>query len=389
MAVDELLLGQVLPVEDLVAHREHVGVPRPRQLDEPPDLLLVLLRVLPQPGPHERLHAHLVGDPGGVLVAVGAGEGPHPPGRGADDLQPFPDLAGPELRLPVGALPLHVGAEADPVDPFPERAPERLDQFREGETLVTRGERRPRPAGPSVDSCSGTTRVPPRAPAPLHRPGRLDSPQGRRLVCSVGEQSYARTGGTGKPSRERHATTSSHPLRAEPRSRGRIGPSRGASPRSFGEEFYVIDDAQGMRPFLMSVVSDSDHWLFVGQQRRAHRGPEEPGDSPSSPTSPRTSWSTPPGVTGPVTSLRGDARAAAARSGTRSASRTCSPTASPAASTRTSSATGSSSRRPTGTWGSPSATSGRTSDRFGFVRECALENRRPDAGRGRSSSTAC
>jgi hypothetical protein len=29
------------------------------------------------------------------------------------------------------------------------------------------------------------------------------------------------------------------------------------------ETFYAIDRAEGLRPFLMSVVSDSDHWLFV------------------------------------------------------------------------------------------------------------------------------
>ncbi len=29
------------------------------------------------------------------------------------------------------------------------------------------------------------------------------------------------------------------------------------------ETFYAIDRAEGLRPFLMSVVSDSDHWLFI------------------------------------------------------------------------------------------------------------------------------
>jgi hypothetical protein len=29
------------------------------------------------------------------------------------------------------------------------------------------------------------------------------------------------------------------------------------------ETYYAIDRAEGLRPFLMSVVSDSDHWLFV------------------------------------------------------------------------------------------------------------------------------
>ncbi|HWZ88014.1 MAG TPA: hypothetical protein VNW92_04170, partial [Polyangiaceae bacterium] len=31
-----------------------------------------------------------------------------------------------------------------------------------------------------------------------------------------------------------------------------------------GEEtYYAIERAEGLGPFLMSVVSDSDHWLFV------------------------------------------------------------------------------------------------------------------------------
>src|SRR5258707_11532669 len=29
------------------------------------------------------------------------------------------------------------------------------------------------------------------------------------------------------------------------------------------ETYYAIERAEGLRPFLMSVVSDSDHWLFV------------------------------------------------------------------------------------------------------------------------------
>jgi hypothetical protein len=30
-----------------------------------------------------------------------------------------------------------------------------------------------------------------------------------------------------------------------------------------GEAWYEIDSAELMRPFLMSIVSDNDHWLFV------------------------------------------------------------------------------------------------------------------------------
>ena len=30
-----------------------------------------------------------------------------------------------------------------------------------------------------------------------------------------------------------------------------------------GEMFYQISNSDEMRPFLMSVVSDSDHWMFI------------------------------------------------------------------------------------------------------------------------------
>jgi hypothetical protein len=30
-----------------------------------------------------------------------------------------------------------------------------------------------------------------------------------------------------------------------------------------GETFYKISDVDEMRPFFMSIVSDSDHWMFI------------------------------------------------------------------------------------------------------------------------------
>lgn len=30
-----------------------------------------------------------------------------------------------------------------------------------------------------------------------------------------------------------------------------------------GETFYKISDVDAMRPFFMSIVSDSNHWMFV------------------------------------------------------------------------------------------------------------------------------
>jgi hypothetical protein len=54
-------------------------------------------------------------------------------------------------------------------------------------------------------------------------------------------------------------------------------PVEGRFADGFGEEFYVIDGAQGMRPFLMSVVSDSDHWLFVASNGGLTAGRKNPG----------------------------------------------------------------------------------------------------------------
>ncbi|HET8732727.1 MAG TPA: hypothetical protein VFM45_03030, partial [Anaeromyxobacteraceae bacterium] len=47
--------------------------------------------------------------------------------------------------------------------------------------------------------------------------------------------------------------------------------------RTLGEEVYVIDGAQSMRPFLVSVVSDSDHWLFVASNGGLTAGRRNPG----------------------------------------------------------------------------------------------------------------
>ncbi|MBS1108709.1 MAG: hypothetical protein H6Q88_701 [Anaeromyxobacteraceae bacterium] len=111
----------------------------------------------------------------------------------------------------------------------------------------------------------------------MHRPGRLDSPRGRRLVCSVAEQSYARTGGTGKPSRERHATTSSHPLRAEPPSRGRKAP-RGTLRRGAGRRVLRHRRRPGDAPLPRERGERLRPLALRREQRRPHRGPQEPGD---------------------------------------------------------------------------------------------------------------
>ncbi|HET8723829.1 MAG TPA: hypothetical protein VFM53_06445, partial [Anaeromyxobacteraceae bacterium] len=43
------------------------------------------------------------------------------------------------------------------------------------------------------------------------------------------------------------------------------------------DESYVIDEAQGMRPFLVSLVSDSDHWLYVTSSGGLTAGRRNPG----------------------------------------------------------------------------------------------------------------
>ena len=37
-----------------------------------------------------------------------------------------------------------------------------------------------------------------------------------------------------------------------------------------GERFYRILQAEGMKPFFMTIVSDSDHWLFGAERVELH-----------------------------------------------------------------------------------------------------------------------
>jgi hypothetical protein len=71
----------------------------------------------------------------------------------------------------------------------------------------------------------------------------------------------------------------------------------------FGERFYVIDNAQGMQPFLMSLVSDSDHWLFVASNGSLTAGRKSPALA-LFPYVTEDKLIDEAGVTGPVTSLR-------------------------------------------------------------------------------------
>jgi len=58
---------------------------------------------------------------------------------------------------------------------------------------------------------------------------------------------------------------------------GAWAPVEGRFADVFGEEFYVIDNAQQMAPFLMSIVSDSDHWLFVASNGAVTAGRRNAG----------------------------------------------------------------------------------------------------------------
>jgi hypothetical protein len=44
-----------------------------------------------------------------------------------------------------------------------------------------------------------------------------------------------------------------------------------------GEEFYVIEGIQNMDPFFMSIVSNSDHWMFISSNGALTAGRKKPG----------------------------------------------------------------------------------------------------------------
>jgi hypothetical protein len=57
----------------------------------------------------------------------------------------------------------------------------------------------------------------------------------------------------------------------------RSPPATGRMVGALADGVYVIDGAQTMRPFLVSVVSDSDHWLFVASNGGLTAGRRNPG----------------------------------------------------------------------------------------------------------------
>ncbi|MGC3999327.1 MAG: hypothetical protein QM767_18555 [Anaeromyxobacter sp.] len=81
------------------------------------------------------------------------------------------------------------------------------------------------------------------------------------------------------------------------------GPVTGRLTDAFGERCYVIENAQALPPFLVSVVSDADHWLFA-----ASHGPLSAGRrSPATALFPYVTEDRihdSAGLTGPVAALR-------------------------------------------------------------------------------------
>ena len=84
-------------------------------------------------------------------------------------------------------------------------------------------------------------------------------------------------------------------------------PARGGAPsgrlvHDDGEDWYVIDDAQALPPFLVSLVSDSDHWLFASSNGALTAGRRSPANA-LFPYVTEDKLVDSAGVTGPLTSL--------------------------------------------------------------------------------------
>lgn len=72
--------------------------------------------------------------------------------------------------------------------------------------------------------------------------------------------------------------------------------------RAFGEDCYVIEDPQALRPFLTTLVGDSDLWLFVTSNGGLTAGRRSPATA-LFPYVTEDKLADAPGVTGPVTSV--------------------------------------------------------------------------------------
>jgi hypothetical protein len=80
------------------------------------------------------------------------------------------------------------------------------------------------------------------------------------------------------------------------------GPATGRLVRAFGEDCYAIENPQSLRPFLTTLVSDSDLWLFVTSNGGLTAGRRSPATA-LFPYVTEDKLADSPGVTGPATSV--------------------------------------------------------------------------------------
>jgi len=143
--------------------------------------------------------------------------------------------------------------------------------------------------------------------------------------------------------------------------------------RAFDEDCYVIEDAQALRPFLVSLVSDSDLWLFAASNGGLTAGRRSPATA-LFPYVTEDKLADSPGVTGPATSVLAtrDGRSSLwhpLAEGDRLVYRSRRRLLKNALGTRLVF------EEENEDLGLCFRASWRTSDRHGFVRECALSNR--------------
>jgi len=79
-------------------------------------------------------------------------------------------------------------------------------------------------------------------------------------------------------------------------------PASGRLVHAFGEDCYVVEDAQALAPFLTSLVSDSDLWMFVVSNGGLTAGRRGPGTA-LFPYVTEDKLADSPGVSGPTTAL--------------------------------------------------------------------------------------
>src|SRR5512140_3207639 len=81
------------------------------------------------------------------------------------------------------------------------------------------------------------------------------------------------------------------------------GPVGGRLVDAFGERCYLIENAQAMAPFLMTLVSDADLWLYTASNGGLTAGRRSPATA-LFPYVTEDRLVDAPGTAGPVTALR-------------------------------------------------------------------------------------